>query len=400
MPTLTPAEVRPLFPATGKVSYLNAAAASPIALPVEQAITGHYREALENGDTGFEAWLARRDRIREGFARFIGAEENEVAFVGSTSIGFHFVARFLIERGVHEVLTLEGEFPSTTLPLLNQGLRLRVVRARPDGTYALEDIEAAISRRTGAIAASAVQYSSGYRLDLSAVGKLCRANDLLFAVNGAQALGQIPLDVGELGIDFLCGTSHKWMMGGYGVGLFFARSRVMSGSTLPAAGWLSVDNPMGMNNVFGAEITDKPNKPYFEAEGAKFRQDVSALEVGNSAFGLVFGFGAALELHEQLGIENTERHIASLQAILRKGLRSRGFVPNLPDDPAIGSGICVFPVQGDVHDACRQLSHQGVIVTPRGGGLRASTHVFNNEEDVERFFFVVDKLGLKPAERA
>src|SRR5215211_6144339 len=137
MSTFSTSDVRALFPAAQRASYLSAAASSPIALPVEKAIADHYREAVETGDLHFDAWLRRREEVRARFARFIGAAPRDVAFVGSTSWGFHFAARLLQQRGVSEVVTLEGEFPSTTVPFLHLGFQLRVVRRRPDGSFSL-----------------------------------------------------------------------------------------------------------------------------------------------------------------------------------------------------------------------------------------------------------------------
>ncbi|MHB8877731.1 MAG: aminotransferase class V-fold PLP-dependent enzyme [Myxococcaceae bacterium] len=396
---LTPARARALFPAARRMSYLNAAASSPIARPVERAAASHLRETALSGDRGFPRWLARKEQIRSAFARYIGAAAGEVAFTPSTSMGFNIVGSMLVDQGVREVLTLEQEFPSTTLPLLHQGLRLVVVRPRADGSYATEDLERALTRRTGAVAVSAVQYSSGFRLDLAAVGRLCRERKLVFAVNGAQALGQVPIDVASARIDYLCGTSHKWMMGGFGVGLFFARAALLARARLPFAGWLSARTPMQMDGFAGAQVRGRaraaPGRS-FSAEGAAFRHDASALETGSGPWAPMLGFGAALELHEQLGIETIEAHNAGLQAVLRPRLRSLGFVPNAPDERSRASGICVFKPEGEARQVASALAGKGVLVTPRGGGIRVSTHVFNDEDDLERLFWALRKLGVRP----
>ena len=383
---MTPAELRALFPATRSFTYLNAAAASPIALPVEKAVRAHYQEGVAQGDQGFGNWLRRREEIRGQFARFIGAAAAEVAFTPSTSFGFQVVAQLMRQRGIREVVTLEGEFPSTTLPFLANGMTLKVVRPRPDGAYSVEDVEAAIGRRTGAVVLSAVQFASGFRMDLPAVSRLCRERKLLFAVNGAQTVGQVQLDATRDGFDFLCATSHKWLFGGYGVGLFFARQALLAEGDIPMCGWLSVENPMAMDNLVGAKVTGRGRKPYFQARGTRFRQDAAVLEGGCVAFGPLFGVGAALRLHEQVGHAATAMQIRTLQAQLRAGLRQRGFEPNAPDDPARGSGICVIPVEGKAEAAVRALLQEGVAVTPRGVGVRISTHVFNTPEDVDRMF--------------
>src|SRR5260370_42263296 len=91
MSKLSPAALRPLFPAISRAAYLNAAAASPLARPVAEAIAAHHREMVEFGDVHFDAWLQRREEIRVSCARFVGCHPLEVAFVGSTSLGFHLV---------------------------------------------------------------------------------------------------------------------------------------------------------------------------------------------------------------------------------------------------------------------------------------------------------------------
>lgn len=389
----TPAALRSLFPAAARHVYLNAAASSPLALPVAAAAEAHLRDTVEHGDVGFGSWLRRRDALRARMARFLGAEADEVAFVPSTSFAFGVVGAMLVARGIEEVLTLEGEFPSTTLPLLHRGLTLRGVRRRPDGSYPLEDIEAALTPRTRAVALSVVQFSSGYRVDLEGLGRLCRDRGLVLALNAAQALGQVPLDVGAAGASFLAAPSHKWLMGGYGTGVLVVR-RPFLDRDLPLAGWLSVAPEDLWQTWAGASRVD--DAAGFTAKGARFRREASALEVGGTSWAGLFMVDAALDLLEGVGIARVEAHDLALQATLRRALRARGFVPSAPDDPARGSGICVVPVEGGAEPAVRALFTRGVVTTPRGGGVRISTHVFNDESDVERLLAAFDALGLRP----
>ncbi len=392
---LTPAGARSLFPALERFTYLNAAASSPLAAPVEAAAAGFLRETAESGDAGFPRWLTRKDEIRSAFARFIGAAPTEVAFLPTTSFGFSAVADQLWQLGVRQVVTLDQEFPSTTLPLLNRGLGLTVVRARPDGSYSLEDVERAIDSRCGAVVASAIQYASGFRLDLAGLSSLCARRRVFLAVNAAQALGQIPLDVTRTPLDFLCATSHKWMMGGFGVGLYYARRELLERTRLPWAGWLSMADPMAMDNLGGSALTEGSSSTCFEVKGAHFRSDASALEAGVGSFAPLFGFGAALDLIHRVGIDVIERHNAGLQRQLREGLRARGFQPNAPDDQV--AGTCVFKVAGDPRTAVAALAAEQIAVTPRGGGLRVATHVFNDESDLERLFAAFADVGLAPS---
>lgn len=392
--SIAPRDVRALFPAAQRHTYLNAAASSPLALSVMTAVEAHLTDTVENGDLSFGRWLELKERLRGRVARFIGAETSTVGFVQSTSMAFSVIGSLLKSKGITEVLTLEGEFPSTTLPLLHRGLTLKVVKRRADGSYPLEDIEAALTPLTGAIALSAVQYSSGYRVDLSQIAALCQLRGLKLAINAAQALGQVPLNVAALGADFLCAPSHKWMMGGYGLGMFYARKDWHDPAGWPFAGWLSVANEDLFSPFAGAERFD--DETGFLARGARFKAEPAALEAGSPAWSTIFALDAAMGIHEDVGVDTTRAQIVKLQTRLRTELRSRGFVPNSPDDVPHLSGICTIGVEGDPNAAVRALVTAGVITTARGGGLRISTHVFNDEEDLEKLFAAFDTLGLKP----
>lgn len=393
--SMTPAQTRSLFPAATKQVWLNAAASSPLCLPVAEAMKAHLDETTQSGDLGFSRWLAFKETLRERVARFIGATAGEVAFTPSTSFGFHVVAELLRARGVTEVLTLEDEFPSTTVPLLARGLTLRGVRRRPDGGYPLEDLAAALRPSTGAVAVSVVQYASGFRVDLAGLSRLCRERGLALCLNAAQGLGQVPIDMAALGASFLAATSHKWLFGGYGTGLLAIRRDWLESTPLPMAGWLSVAPTALWKTWPTSDLVDDAHGCV--ARGATLRRDASALELGSNGFAGLYGLSAALELHEALGVATTLRHNLALQAGLRAGLRARGFVPNAPDAPETGSGICVVKVAGPPEDAVRRLLHEaGVVTTPRGGGLRVSTHVFNTADDVAALLSAIDRLNIRP----
>lgn len=388
-------DLRALFPALARVSYLNAAAASPISLPIEKAIAEHTREIVEWGDVGFRGWLKRKEEVRTMVAKAIGATAEEIAFTQSTSAGFNIVGAMLRHLGVREVVTLEGEFPSTTLPLLHHGLRLRIVPARPDGTYAVEDIADAVRKRTGAIAASYVQYGSGARLDLEKAGALCRSRKLLFAVNACQAMGQLPVDVEAARIDFLCSNSHKWLMAGFGAAFFFAKKKWLSQMDPIIAGWLSAPSAWSMNNLNGATVRTRGKIRV--AEGAKFRREAMALEAGVSAWSPCFGLGAAMELIGRISQSGITAHIEQLQRMLRGRLRERGFVPTTPDDFSVGSGICSVNAKGSAEDAVRELAKLGVLMSARADALRISTHAYNSEEDIEQLCWALEKAAVAPA---
>jgi cysteine desulfurase / selenocysteine lyase len=393
---MTPAELRGVLPSLKHHTWLNAAASSPLPQPVYEAIERHLAQARDSGDLQYASWARFKEGVRARLAGYLGASPQEVAFTPSTSFGFHVIARMLEARGVREVLTLESEFPSTTLPLLHAGLVLRGVRARPDGSYPLADVEAALTPETGAVAVSVVQFSSGYRVDLDGLAQLCRDRGLALCLNAAQAVGQVPLDFHGLGATFLAATSHKWLMAGYGVGMLVIKKEWLEVTPLPMAGWLSVQPQEQFQPFVHAERDD--DEEGFTAWGTRIRKEASALELGAGSFAGLYGLNAALALHEAVGGTTTLSHNVGLQLELRKRLRARGFVPNAPDVPATMSGICVVKVRGEAQDVVRALVRdERVVTTARGGGLRVSTHVYNTLDDVERLVAALDTLDVRPA---
>ncbi|MEN9799499.1 MAG: hypothetical protein RL653_3196 [Pseudomonadota bacterium] len=394
METWTATRLRAAMPALARTTWLNAAASSPLPTPVADALRAHVDELEQRGDAGIMRWLQHKEQVRAQVARLFGAAAPaEVAFVPSTSFGFMAAAKLLRARGVEEVVTLASEFPSTTLPLLHEGLRLRAVPPRADGSFHVEDVAAALTPRTGAVALSQVQYASGFHVDVEAVGRLCRERNVLFALNACQALGQVPVDVQAAGAHLCAGTSHKWLMAGFGGGLLYVRAGLLDGVPAPWAGWLSPERAWDMDPFAGARAREEGGVRVLE--GARFRPEPSVLEAGSHAWTPLIGLGAALELLEGIGLPQVAAHNRALQGQLRAGLRQRGFVPNAPDGAA--AGICVVRVEGDATEAVRALAREGVASTPRGGGIRLSTHVYNAPDDVDRCLHTLDRLGLRPA---
>lgn len=389
------ADARALHPALKKRVWLNAAASSPGSLTAVAAMKAHLEETLDSGDLSYPAWARFKETLRARVARFIGASRaQDVGFTPSTSFGFHVMAQVLKARGLTEVAALESEFPSTTVPLLNAGLTVRGVRRRPDGSSEVEAYAEALRPTTRAIAVSVVQFDSGYRVDLEGISRLCKDRGLALLINAAQGLGNVAVDVEALGAAFLSGTSHKWLAAGHGQGILYAKAGWLDGA-LPLAGWLSVDPADLWRSVPSVEKVDDEHG--FVAMGVRTRHEASALEVGGSSWVSLHGLNAALDIHEGLGATQILAHNLRLQALLRDGLRTRGFVPNAPDAPEVGSGICVVPVKGDPNEVVRVLLREaGIMTTARGGGVRISTHYFNTEDDVLALISAFDTLSIRP----
>src|ERR1043166_3621516 len=291
-------EIRSRFPVTGRVAYLNSAAAGPVSIASQQAAAGYYEKMMRDGDVHWNRWLADREAVRGKVAAFINAEPEEIALTNNTSQGMNVIVDALAERG--EVISSELEFPVTTLPWMHRRIPVHRLPA-VDGAVRIEDIQAAMKDPTGVIALSHVQFSNGFRVDPQTVGEI--KGNHAFVLNTSQSAGAFEIDVRRMKIDALCATGHKWLLSGYGSGFVYLSRELLNESMSHAIGWLSVEDPFEMRN-----------------DEFRPRHDAAArIELGCPHFAAIFSLGASLDLINEIGIGNIQ---ARAQLPAKRWLRS------------------------------------------------------------------------------
>ncbi|MCF6358551.1 MAG: aminotransferase class V-fold PLP-dependent enzyme [Draconibacterium sp.] len=364
-------KVREEFPVCKKYVYLNPAGGSPVSQSAASEGKRFYDEMLEFGDTYWEIWLERAENIRADLAKFIGATREEIGFTTNTSHGMNLVAQILKERGT--VLTMRDEFPSTTFPWLNQKTEIKFVEPTNNG-YSIDSIKKALTPDIKILITSYVQYRTGFRQDLEELGKFCKENNLIFVVNATQALGIFPVDVEKCNIDFLMFTGLKWATAGYGIGGLYINKKWLDTNNFPFAGWRSVVSPGNMDN------TD-----------LDLKNEASVIESGCPHFPNIFALGGALKMFNKIGADNVVNRVLSLNSFLEKKLRGLGIdVINQKDDKH-RSGILIAKIKNPKF-VVEQLFKKNIIVSARGEGIRVSTSIFNNENDIEIFIETLKEL--------
>ena len=373
------AEIRGFFPILGSYTFLNSASMAPLPTPARDAISRFTEELSETAYLGMEQWLARIDATRATAATLVGAEKDEIAFIRNTSDGVSLVASGLRLNKGDEVIINDLEFPSNVYPWLNlesKGVIIRTVKSE-QGRVTPELIAAQISNRTKVIAISTVQYSTGYRADLSAIGALAREAGALFFVDAIQSLGLIPIDVKKHGIDFLSCGGHKWLCGPEGIGVFYIDKENIEELDLLRVGWHTVENAIEFSNI---DFVIKKSAERFEE--------------GTANLAGIFGLKASLDTIMERGVERNFAHVVGLNKLLAEGLKNRGAVIDSPrDDPEELSGITIFTTGSKEKNAAlaKKLEKERILVINRGAGIRVSPHFFNSSEDIERLIETVQK---------
>ena len=355
--------IRKEFPVLEGVAYLNTAAAGPLARATSEAGSGYYQQMMADGDLHWDEWLAKREEVRRSVARFINAEPDEIGLTTNTSSGMNLIVDALQGRG--EVISCDLEFPVSTIPWMHRQVPVHLVKSVA-GEVIPDDIGRAMTPKTGIISLSHVQYSNGFRSDLTQLGQEKRNHSLV--VNASQSAGVFEIDVKRMKIDALCSTGHKWMLSGYGSGFVYISRELLAATKPRAIGWLSVEDPYGHRN---AEIN--------------LRGDASArAELGCPHFAGIFALGASVDFMTSVGTANIQERALAINRILTDRLDEAGLRVLSPVGNENSRSAETLVAIENPAQVVAKLAQQGVVVTEKPEGIRVATDFFNNEQDISR----------------
>jgi cysteine desulfurase/selenocysteine lyase len=329
---------------------------------------------------------AMRSAARPQLANLIGAGEDDIALVESTTHGLTLLANAIPFRRGDRVVICDLEFLEVAVPWVQKrdevGIEIDTVPNR-DGQILVEDIEAVLTARTKVVAISSVQWSNGFRCDLDALSRLCHERDVFLIVDAVQQLGAIPLDVRKTPIDAIACGGHKWLMSPFGCGFLYLSKEFRTQVTPPLAGYLSVAEPAGGWGAYFRTPSITPVRDY------DYVNDARRWETGGTAnYPGAIGLAESVALINEIGIENVGEHVLQLTDYLIDNLRQQGIAVVTPTDRRCRSGIVTFTL-GDAEDnlaLVNFLQTNKVLVSERYtsgvGGVRVSCHFFNTQEDL------------------
>lgn len=358
------AALRARFPAVATCSYLNTAAGAPISRAAAQAGAGYYELTCRDGDVHWDAWLERVELTRAALARFLGVTSREIGFLGNSSAGMNDIAAMLWGQGA--VALLRGDFPSVTLPWMQQAFDVRFMEPAPDGSATIEALTRALADGARVVALGSVHYRTGALHDLDAIGSLCREHGALLVADVTQHAGALPIDLSGGAIDFVVGSGYKWLTAGYGIAFLYVNARHLLADAFPVAGWRSAREPYAL-------ISDR----------AELLDAAQVFELGNPPFAGVFCLGAALDLFAEVGTAQIGARVLALSGSLMARLRDLGLEVVTPADDARRAGIVSVRVPAP-DQVSAALESRGVLASVRGDLLRLSTHFYNDEGDLDR----------------
>jgi cysteine desulfurase/selenocysteine lyase len=362
------------FPVRSSLIYLNHAAVAPLCRRASEAMQGLIADATSCGSIHYETWMKAYERLRAAASTMIHSSPSEIAIVKNTSEGIAMVATGMKWKRGDVVVAFEEEFPSNFYPwkrLEPEGVEVRWLSVFDP----LEKIDEAC-RGARLLAISYVQYLSGHRVDLNALGEICERHGTIFFVDAIQGLGAFPLDVRKAKIHALAADGHKWMLGPEGCGILFVRQDFQDQVEPTEFGWTN-----------SAKYYD------YSSRDMTLRPDAGRYECGTLNTVGCFGLAASLEFLLEVGIGNVAPAVQGRADEIYAGVRKLGFETLASRTPDTAAGIVSFRKPG-VESALvvRRLKDANISVAGRQGWVRAAPHFYISPEDVNRVLDVLQTI--------
>jgi cysteine desulfurase / selenocysteine lyase len=394
--TIDTAAVRNDTPGCRDRIHFNNAGASLMPRPVIETVIRHLE--LEATIGGYEAADAERERIAAVYrscARLVNCEPEEIALLENATRAWDAVFYSIPFAAGDRIVTGRAEYCSNYMAHLQvarkTGAEIVVIGDDAYGQIDVDELRERIDERVKLISLTHVPTSGGLVNPAAEVGRVAREAGVFFLLDATQSVGQMPIDVAEIGCDFLATTGRKFIRGPRGTGfLYVGRSRI---------------------EELDPAVVEVGGAAWTERDGYTLKEDAKRFETWEASYALQLGLGRAIEYALELGIESIWERVRILGNLLRGELAAIDGI-SVHDLGVTKCGIVTFTADGVSADRLfAELGAQAINVdvsTPEDTRIdfearslepmiRASVHYFNTEDEIARFCAAVE--GIRPYHR-
>src|SRR5579864_6693757 len=364
--------------------HLNNASAGLMPKSVVDAIIGHLNREANIG--AYESADDAAESIENAYAsvaRILGAHSRNVAIVENSTVAFFQALSAFDFRPGDIIVTTRNDYISNQLAYLSlarrHGVEVRRAADLPGGGADPRSVaELLRERRVRLLAVTWVPTNSGLIQPVEALGEIAEAAGVPYLVDGCQAVGQIPIDVGKLRCDFLSATGRKFLRGPRGIGFLYVSDRALKRGDFP----LYID-------MRGAD--------WVSADSFAPAPDARRFENWEFAYSLVLGLGEAARYALDVGLERGGRRARDLAATLRSRLSGIGGIRVLDRGKDLAAIVTIGVEGWDARELSKLLRTHGINTSASlrayavidmdekhaATALRLSPHYYNTEEELD-----------------
>lgn len=366
--------IRAQFPFTEKFIYFDAAHYTPYPLRsveklnefIHKFTTDYLNLSLVNINSSRE--------FRKTCSKLLNCEADDIIITSNTTHGINIFANGIkLEANDNNVAMLDSEFPAVVYPWLNQEKlgRANVMLIPSDKGYANE----ALIKRTlmdfnvRVFTISLVQFL-GYRHSIRNIAEFCKKRNIYLVVDAIQATGVCPVDVQEMGIDFLSTGNQKWLMSPAGLGFTYISKKYRELINPTYAGTTNVN--YNFDNFLDYKLDFKTSGEAYE------NSTLNTLAM--------IGTDEVLKYFMELGVKNIFDHIIDIQDKLISLLDKTKYKIESDLSAEHRSNILIFShVDSSKNkEVQKMLEDKKIYIAVREGFLRVSPHIYNNYSDAEQ----------------
>lgn len=366
--------------------YLNTGTFGPMPHGVTDALVRAYRWIGSKGPYHPEV----RDRLgleyqgaREVVAHLLGVAPQEVTLTRNVSEGINLIAGGFDWEAGDEVILTDQEHESGFLPWLHlartKGLRIKILALTTSHREILSGLETLFTPRTRLLALSHVTCTTGLRLPVREICQISHKRGIPVLLDGAQAVGQFPVQLKEIGCDFYAACGHKWLLGPMGVGMLYIHTAYLPRLKLPQIGW-------GSHEVFDWETLEYTLK-----------NSAERYEYGTRALPLYAALRKGIEYVAAWDLEKITGYVTRLASYTKdRLLQIPGIHVHSPLDPATSTGLVTFSSEDIPGEEllARLWSRWKVLGRPvkKPHGVRISLAFFTQEAEVETLLYGIEQI--------
>jgi len=379
-------KIREEIPALNNSIYMNTGGTGPLPKTVLTEINDTFRKIGEGGPDVKairDPIKSRLEQTRDIIANLLNASSDEISFTRSISEGLSIVAYGLDWKKGDEVIVTDEEHPSSILIWLSlakrYGIKVRKLQLQRSNEQYLRSLENLINDKTKLISLSHVTTDTGTRLPAKEICELAHKKNVLVGFDGAQSIGQFEVDLKDMDCDFYAGTGHKWVLGGWGVGMFFIKKELIeevevSWTGNPAASW------------------DK------DTDQIQFQNSARRYEFGGRHVPLYNAMGRGIEFVTSLGLSEIESRVGALKKQLINNISE---IPSVkirgPLTGDMSTGMVTFSIDGisgsDLNQALWDRFDIMGREALRDTSMRLCIAFFNSESEIEAVTSAIETIA-------